>query len=82
MTNFTLPLAIRTGYIQCGRQNVRTLVNSFEHASRYRTVWNGRDDRGRAVASGVCFYRSILQSGSGERVQTRKLLLLKKGDMG
>ena len=35
--------------------------------------WNGRDDRGRPLASGVYLYRLV----TVESVQTRKLTLLR-----
>ena len=35
--------------------------------------WDGRDDEGRELASGVCLYRLH----AGERVETRRMLLLK-----
>jgi hypothetical protein len=55
-----------------GRQ-VRTLVSSRQTAGRHAVIWNGRDDGGHKVASGVYLYS--LQVGE-ERV-TRKLLLLR-----
>ena len=38
----------------------------------YSVHWDGRDDSGRALASGIYVYRLQV----GERVQTRKLLLV------
>lgn len=55
-------------------QRVRTLVSRRLHEARdYEVSWDGTDDRGRPVASGVYFYR--LQAGSF--VATRKMVLLK-----
>ena len=42
-------------------------------AGVHRLHWNGRDDRGRPLASGVYLYRLV----TGERIQTRKLTLLR-----
>ena len=55
-----------------GRQ-VRQLVQQSQPAGEYEVVWNGRDDDGRAVASGSYFYR--LQTAPF--AQTRQMLLLK-----
>lgn len=52
---------------------VRTLVDGTLPAGRYRTVWNGVDDRGTAVASGVYVYTI----SAGRRTLTRKMTLLK-----
>ena len=54
-------------------QEIRTLVNAFKPAGRYRVVWNSRDDFGRSVSSGVYFY----QITAGEFLDTRKMLILK-----
>jgi immune inhibitor A len=54
-------------------QCVATLVHGPQEAGPHTLVWNGRDDQGRELASGVYFYR--LQAGT--QVQTRKLLLLR-----
>ncbi|HEY7726892.1 MAG TPA: S8 family serine peptidase [Candidatus Eisenbacteria bacterium] len=52
---------------------VRALVNEALPAGRYRTVWDGTDDRGTAVASGVYLYAI----SSGGKNLTRKMTLLK-----
>jgi hypothetical protein len=38
-------------------QRVRTLVNKTSPPGHYRAVWDGRNDAGYPVASGVYFYR-------------------------
>ena len=54
-------------------QKVRKLVNEIQASGYYRIVWNGRNDTGAEVASGVYFYR--LQAGNHNAI--RKLVLLK-----
>lgn len=52
---------------------VRTLVDGFRGEGDHGAAWNGRDEEGREVASGIYFYR--LTAPSTEI--TRKMLLLK-----
>jgi hypothetical protein len=52
---------------------VRRLVDRSLESGRHNTVWDGRDDRGLRVASGIYFYRLE----SGDLLQTRKMVLLK-----
>ncbi len=59
-------------YDVAGRE-VRALVNGERPANHYEIEWDGKDNRGEAVASGVYFYR--LQAG--KRVQTKKMMVLK-----
>ena len=54
-------------------QRVATLAHGHREAGEYTLRWDGRDDDGKELASGVYLYR--LQAGS--RVETRKLLLLR-----
>ena len=54
-------------------QRVATLVNGLHQAGTYTIRWDGRDDQGRALASGVYLYR--LRAGP-QQVATRKLLVL------
>jgi hypothetical protein len=54
-------------------QRIRTLVNEPKPAGTYSTVWDGRNDGGRSVATGIYFYR--LNAGSFSEV--RKMILLR-----
>ena len=59
-------------YDTTGRR-VRSLVDGSESAGEHSIAFDGRDDRGHSLASGVYFYR--LEAGSV--VKTRKMVLLK-----
>jgi hypothetical protein len=52
---------------------VRTLVDEYQPGGAYRVDWEGKDDGGEAVSSGVYIY--MLDVG-GVR-EMRKLVLLK-----
>ena len=54
-------------------QKVRTLVNETKSAGSYRTEWDGIDDAGKPVSTGVYLYRF----SAGDVVQTKKMMLLK-----
>lgn len=54
-------------------QLVRSLVDESQDAGRHRAEWNGRDERGRELASGVYFYRMQ----SERQVNSKKMVLLK-----
>jgi Tol biopolymer transport system component len=54
-------------------QKVKTLVDEYQSAG-YKTVWwDGKDDKGNEVASGIYFYRL----DAGGVTQVKKMLLLK-----
>jgi hypothetical protein len=52
---------------------VRTLADGTQTAGAHEIRWDGRDDRGASVSSGVYFYRL----STGGFTQTRKMVLLK-----
>jgi len=54
-------------------QVVRTLVDADRDAGDYRVVWNGRDDAGNEVATGIYLYRIT----AGNFTSTKKMILLK-----
>jgi hypothetical protein len=60
-------------------QLVQTLVDGEMSAGWHSITWNGRDQAGVAVASGMYFYRIEVQEQNGEAVftKTRRALLMK-----
>jgi hypothetical protein len=60
-------------------QEVATLVEGEKSAGYVTTVWNGRDQYGSAVASGVYIYRVVAQPvGGGEDFVTQKKMMMLK----
>jgi hypothetical protein len=59
-------------------QRVRTLVAQRTQAADYYLVsWDGRDDFGKAVTSGVYIYRLLADSQGEKFTATRKLLVVR-----
>jgi hypothetical protein len=54
-------------------RKVRTLVSSQKRSGNYTVSWNGRDESGRSLPSGVYFYRLV----TGGETLTRKMILAK-----
>jgi hypothetical protein len=72
---FALPLSSLVNlrvYDVTGRM-IRTLVTANQQAGYHRVVWDGMDDTGRPVASGVYLYELV----AGDFRQVNKMILLK-----
>jgi len=54
-------------------QKIRSLVNGVRNAGGHMVVWDGHDDSGIAVSSGIYFYRMQTEGYTS----TRKMLLMK-----
>lgn len=54
-------------------QSLRTLINEEKPAGDHTIYWDGKDNTGQTVASGIYFYRMV----AGDYSMTRKMLLLK-----
>ena len=54
-------------------QKIKALVNCRQPAGKYQVQWNGRDNKGKDVASGIYLYRLK----AGEFIQIRKMILMK-----
>ena len=52
---------------------VRTLIDATLESSRHSTEWDGRDDRGLSLGSGVYTYR--LETGS--EIRSERMVLVK-----
>jgi hypothetical protein len=59
-------------YDVAGRR-VRTLLDEIRAAGAHTVTWDGRNDAGQRVASGVYFCKLV----TGDFAQTRKMVLLK-----
>ena len=72
---FTIPKAGHVDlvvYDLLGRK-VKTLVNDDRHVGKHTVTWNGTDDQGFSVSSGVYFYRLA----AGELSKVQKMMLMK-----
>jgi len=58
-------------------QEVRTLVKASQPAAYYAVVWDGKNNWGQPVSSGIYIYRVIAGPPASGFVKSRKMLLLK-----
>jgi flagellar hook assembly protein FlgD len=59
-------------------QEVVTLLEGAHPAGNYQAVWDGRNEAGESVGSGVYFYRLEASSDTGENFASlRKMILMK-----
>jgi subtilisin-like proprotein convertase family protein len=72
---FELPRAgdVSLDVFDVGGRRVATLASGRFEAGTHRVVWEGRDHRGRAVSSGIYFYRLEVN----DRTLTRRMTILK-----
>ncbi|MCK4427194.1 MAG: T9SS type A sorting domain-containing protein, partial [candidate division Zixibacteria bacterium] len=54
-------------------QKVRTLVDEEKLPGIYQAIWDGKDDEGKDVASGIYFYQLTVR----DQILTKKMLLLR-----
>lgn len=75
MINFEIatPGAVSIEIFNQKGQLVKILVNSDLPAGKHHVEWNGKDDSGSSVSSGVYFYRMR----SGKYSSTRKMVMMK-----
>lgn len=77
MTQFSLDLVDETHVsfviYNVTEQKVRTLVNQTMPAGSHTLTWDGTNENGQTLTSGVYFYRVI----AGDKTVTKKMTLLK-----
>jgi flagellar hook assembly protein FlgD len=73
--SFTLsePGAANLSVYSITGQKIRTLVSEYITFGTYTIVWDGKDDSGNAIASGVYFSRLEARG----KVETRRMLLIR-----
>ncbi|MDD3563796.1 MAG: FlgD immunoglobulin-like domain containing protein, partial [Candidatus Cloacimonetes bacterium] len=64
--------SVRLAVYNVKGQLVRSLVNTKQAAGRYRVIFNGCDDRGKPLSSGIYLYRFT----AGRYSSTRKMMLM------
>jgi len=78
---FALPQesAVRLNVYNMLGQKVITLIDGHQSAGYFTVQWNGRNNSGRSVASGVYFYRleATATAGSASFNSLKKMILLK-----
>ena len=74
----------KTGKVTIGIYNllgerIATLVDEQQKAGHYNAYWNGKDDRGNRIASGIYFCRMDVRTESGkcDFAGTRKLVMFR-----
>lgn len=75
VVRFGMPVAgeVELGLYDLAGQRVATLAEGMREARSDSVRWDGRDEAGRELASGVYVYRLL----AGEQVRTRKLVLVR-----
>ena len=54
-------------------QKIETLMNGFQPKGKHSVTWDGKDLKGRTVASGIYFYKIV----AGDYTCVRKMIMLK-----
>ena len=72
---YSLPVAsnLRVDIYNNKGQRVRTLIDREYPAGKHKVLWNGRDNNGQSVSSGIYFYKMV----TGDYVSVKKMILLK-----
>jgi hypothetical protein len=65
--------SVTLGVFDISGQRIKSLVNGFMDNGVYSVIWDGKDERGIPVSSGIYFYRLT----AGELKITNKLIYLK-----
>jgi N-acetylneuraminic acid mutarotase len=68
------PLDVRLSIYNPSGQTVRVLINGFQSAGSYQIRWNGRNDLGQALPSGVYFLEMVV---NGFNKHIRRMVLMK-----
>jgi hypothetical protein len=67
------PAHVRLDVYNVLGQSVKTLIDEHMTAGYHPVEWNGTDNSGQPVATGIYFYKVQ----AGDRIETKKMMLLK-----
>jgi bacillolysin len=72
---YALPSAVfvRMAVYDINGKQVAELVNNMQNAGTYKVLWNGKNDIGIPVSSGIYYCRII----AGDYIKTNKMILMK-----
>ncbi len=71
---YTLPAAgeVKLDVLNTNGQKIKTLVNAVQSIGNHQVKWDGTDDLGQRVSSGIYFYQVKFKN----KTKTRKMILL------
>ncbi|MBN2013493.1 DUF4990 domain-containing protein [candidate division KSB1 bacterium] len=58
-------------------QKIRALESQYQHPGEFTLLWNGKNDAGELVASGIYFYSLAISNSSDSHLVQKKMLLLR-----
>ncbi|MCB0266090.1 MAG: T9SS type A sorting domain-containing protein [Calditrichia bacterium] len=74
--NYSIPIAsdVELNIFNISGQKIRTLINKWQQMGKHSIIWNGLNNTGEQVSSGIYFYRL---KTSGGTIVSRKMVLLR-----
>ncbi|WP_457565471.1 GxGYxYP domain-containing protein [Caldithrix abyssi] len=71
---YTLPAAgeVELNVLNTRGQKIKTLINNVQSTGKHQVKWDGTDDQGRKVSSGIYFYQIKFDN----KIKTKKMILL------
>jgi hypothetical protein len=72
-SKFKIPIYTTLKIYNILGQKVRTLVDEPKRAGSHEVIWDGKDDKGKDVASGLYFY----QLTAGDYKETKEMILIR-----
>ncbi len=61
----------------CQGRKVRSLISERQYAGNYSIIWDGKNDAGIPMPSGIYFYQLISHGNDKQQVITKKMVYLK-----
>ncbi|MDZ7288372.1 MAG: DUF362 domain-containing protein [candidate division KSB1 bacterium] len=72
-----VPAKVNLTVLDVQGQAVCNLVNSFQRTGTHTAIWNGLDENGSPVSSGIYFYQLSVDDGYGVHRQIHRMALLR-----